>query len=361
MSNLIQIHNSNMEYGALREKAIEMQNIVVELPLSDFDLDLKQTIRVKDKLVPTTEESYNFFLKNVLKIDPRSVTAFKNATDEKTELAMLSVMKSGLSQKSKEVVRVVVNPKNQKIVSFLGKNDKYLSNESLLNLFEMVLNKYSKLDLKDFYLNKSSGELVINARCNQQIDLGKNENFLGGLSFSNRIKEGTSISHSALRLICTNGMVGFKNIPFSFKDTTTGIKNLMNQIGKLDASNYISELFTQMKEEKENSIASIYEMNQVRKVLLNNSNLTEEQVDYYLPYKETYEFLKTRGVSAENLNDSQRKNCPTLINYWDLFNIVTDFGSHDYGLNTNYMGVQAFAGNFLAKKPDSNGFVIFNN
>ena len=69
MSNLIQIHNSNMEYGALREKAIEMQNIVVELPLSDFDLDLKQTIRVKDKLVPTTEESYNFFLKNVLKID----------------------------------------------------------------------------------------------------------------------------------------------------------------------------------------------------------------------------------------------------------------------------------------------------
>lgn len=361
MSNLIQIHDSSMEYGALRKQAIECQNIVVELPLSDFDLDLNEVIRIKDKYVPTSENSYNYFLKNVLGIDPKAVTAFKKATDAKTQLSMLTIMKAGLAQKKKEVVRVVINQRSKKIVSFLGKNDKYLSNESLLNIFELTLNKFNKLDLKDFYLDKETGELTVNARCKNQVDIGKNENFLGGLSFSNSVKSGSSISLNALRLICTNGMTGLTNVPFSFKDNATGLKDLMDKIKLIDHSDYISDDFIQLKEEKEHSIASVYEMNMVKKSLTKNSNLTEEEINYYLPYKETYSFLESKGISAEGLRIPQMKNCPTLLNYWDLFNIVTDFGSHDYGFNTSYKDVQAFAGTFLGKKPDSDGFVIFNN
>lgn len=359
--NLIQKHNdASIAYDDFKKEAIDSQLVIAELPLSKFELGRNETIKIDGKIMPTTDKAYSFFLKNILKVKPDFLKKFRSNTDEKSELQMLEMLRSGLSANKKEVVKVVANANTHKIESFLDKKTKLMTNENLLNLFELVMNKFPQLILKDFYLDKNNGSMSVNARQEQQVDIGIGENFNGGLSFSNALFSGTNVFTNVLRLICENGMIGNASIPVDFSFSNSGLKKMFDNIDELSKHNFIGENFKKQQQTKDSFVSSLYELEYVKNVLLNHSNLTNAQIDEFIPYEHAINDLKNKGIIAENLTTPQKKNCPIkMFSGWDLTNIMTDFGSHDYGYDSNYKAVQEQAAKFFIRHPDTANLVIF--
>ena len=359
-------HDKDINYDELKKEAIKNSPMVATYPLSIFELGRNKTIKMDGKLIPITSQAYSSFLKRVLHIDPKFVKRFKSVTDEKTEISMLQTLKTGMAHKKDLQVHVLANPLEKSITNFATGNHAFRTNEQLLTIFENVINKYNVLKVRDFHMN-SDGTLNIAART-EEMSVGpnnfKDEAFRGGLTFRNSYSDGSSIGHNAFRQICENGMFGFNDLPLfvgpSNKPHGSGtLIDFFEKLELLNKHNWMAEDFWGKMEDAMETKASVAELMKARNTMLVNSELKEKDLRAFLPqYYETRNFLAKHRINMEELDNKKMVNCPANINIWELINIVTDFGSHDYGFNADFDSIQKNAGKLFAKQYDTKNLVI---
>lgn len=357
---IVSSHNQNLDYDAVKAQALKESPVVASYPLSSFELGRNQTIKLNGKLIPVTPRAYNNFLKKVLRIEPNFVKRFKSNTDEKTEISMLQALKSGMSMKKQQQVHILANPKNQEITAFSSGKHMFRTNEALLAIFENVMNSFNKLELRDFYMMED-GTMNLSARSNEEtFGTIQSEVFRGGLTFRNSYDSGSFIGHNALRMICMNGMFGFRDLPLFVGPGDSALLSFFEKLRELDNNHWMEENFWDKMDGAMNTNASVAELNWARNTMIGNSGLAKEELRNFLPeYQSAVQWLAKRGVNIETLNNQQEKNCPTNINLWKLINQVTDFGSHDYGYEADFGRIQKAAGGLFVKEPDAKNLVIF--
>lgn len=364
------LHDTDVNYDAIKKEALKNSPLVATYPLSVFELGRSKTIKMNGKLVPVNTKAYFSFLKKVLRVDPQFVSRFKNVTDEKTELSMLGALKSGMSKNKDLQVHVLANPKELSITNFASGRHQFRTNEQLLAIFENVMNRYPSLHLRDFHMSED-GTMNLAARSEDEVfgEL-KNEVFRGGLTFRNSYDNGSFIGHNAFRMICTNGMFGFGDLPLFVgpddkgpgkRGTGGGLIDFFEKLDVLDRSNWMADDFWDRMQDAMDTDASVAELFQAKNALLMNSSLEEADIKYYLPeLHDARKWLAKRGVIMDTLEGKKLNNCPTNIKLWQLINQVTDFGSHDYGFEQNFDKIQRSGGSLFAKNYDTKNLVVFN-
>ena len=355
-------HNANLDYDAIKKVAIDQSPLVTSYPLSAFELGRNKTIKIDGKIMPITEQAYNHFLKKVLRVDPQFVKRFKTVTDEKTEIAMLGALKAGMSIKKAEKVHILANPNSRLITSFTSGKNTFRTNEALLTIFESIMNAHSSLELRDFYMMED-GNMCISARSSTEAVRNiKSEVFQGGLTLKNSYETGSGIFHNAFRMICENGMFGFSDLPLFVGSSEKAMLGFFDKLKVLDNNAWVENNFWDKLEMATQINASVAELITAKNSMLMNSELTEQNLESFLPgYKSTQRWLTGKKVNMENLTQPQMKNCLSRVNLWDLINQMTDFGSHDYGYNTDFGRVQSSAGRLLSKGYDALDLVLFED
>lgn len=355
-------HDTNLSYEDIKKQAIANSPLVTSIPLSRFELGRSQTIKLDGKQLPINGKAYSNFLKKVLQVDPQFVKRFKKVTDEKTELTMLSTLKSGMAMKKEQMVHVLANPHSREITAFSSGRHTFRTNEALLDIFERVMNNFSKLRLRDFYMMED-GSMTISARSESTIAGNiQSEVFQGGLTFGNNYDRGSVISHNAFRMVCANGMYGFNDLPMFVGSTEVQLENFFDKLRELDNSHWMEGSFWEKMETAMNVNASMAELNYVKGVIIGNSAVNNDTLRSFLPqHGQAVGWLTKRNVNVENLTMQQEKNCPTNVNLWELINELTDFGSHDYGVQADFGRLQNAAGRLFAKQPDAKNLVILTD
>ena len=354
------MHNQSIDYDTIKKKAIETSPLVTSFPLSEFEVGRNMTIKLKNQHLPVTGQAYHRFLKSVLQVDPGFIKRFKNVTDEKTELTLLGTLKNAMAINKNKQVYMLANPVTREVTNFASGKHTFRSNESLLELFENVMNTFPDLSLKDFY-QMEDGSMQLTARTEKQ-SMGtiSSEVFQGGITFRNNY-QGSLISHNAFRMICENGMFGFSDLPLFVGSSEKQLVGFFDKLKLINDNNWIEgSFFDKMLDAMETKV-SVKELTSVKDNIKFYSDLNNDTIDIYLPeYKATELWLRKKGVEISNLNSIQEKNCITPVNMWDLINKATEFGSHDYGMNADFSQIQKFAGRLFFKEYDTKNLVFLN-
>lgn len=352
-------------WSKTKELAIKSQPLIVDMPLSKFDLGMNQTLKIDGKIMPVTDKAYEMFLNDILGVDPEFVTRFKEATDQKVQLSMLQVLKNGLVRMGNQSVNMVANKDKRLIVGFNPANRRHLTNEVFISLVEMILNKYPHLLIRRFDVDENGGMQILTntERMVTFNEISEQERFLGGLTFMNDAENGSSFGFNLLRIICENGMLhDVENFSkFKIGQDPKSIDNMLNAIEKKNQTDFVSGYLKDKINKANNVEASVRELEFARKFILDNSTLKPGNIDSFLPITSVQQDLAKKGIEYANLDKLQSAMCPTGLKLWDVVNVVTDFGSHDYGFNANSHAIQKQAGGlFFRKKFDGESFLKFN-
>ena len=359
------IGNSFTDWNKTKKEAIARQPLIVDMPLSKFDLGENQTLKIDGKIMPVSDKAYWMFLNNILGVDSDFADRFKKATDSKTQLSMLQVLKTGLVRMGNQSVNMIANKEKRTIIGFNPANKRYLTNEVFISLIEMVMNKYPNLLVRQFNVDEHGGLKILSNTENMVTfnEISSAERFLGGLTFMNDAENGASFGFNLLRIICENGMMHDMEDFSKFKigQDPKSIDLFLKAIQKRQENDFVSG-FLKNKIAKANEVeASVRELEFARKFILDNSTLGEANINSFLPITSVQQDLARKGIEYANLDKMQAAMCPTGIKLWDVVNVVTDFGSHDYGFNANSHTIQKQAGGlFFRKKFDGESFLKFN-
>ena len=86
---------------------------------------------------------------------------------------------------------------------------------------------------------------------------------------------------------------------------------------------------------------------------MDNSNISLDEADRFVPYKQTYKDYRNVGVDLEKISAGKKKNARSGIAMWDVINGITDFASHNYGFKVkNAVNIQIASGDMLCKTFD---------
>ena len=252
-----------------------------------------------------------------------------------------------------EVLLVIT--RSGEIVRVLKNHSSVISNNVFFDIAERILDN-NRLDIHDLCINPE-GELVIQAKGRNtefQIKGFNDEVFETGLSLSNT-HFGVNVDPFMYRLVCSNGMVT-KQFDDSITLASNNIRHMnrfFEQLHRMEKRDFQSSGFTHKVKQAIETPASVAEVNQAIKLLMDNSNISLDEVDRFVPYKQTYKDYRNVGVDLEKISAGKKKNARSGIAMWDVINGITDFASHNYGFKVkNAVNIQIASGDMLCKTFD---------
>ena len=224
-----------------------------------------------------------------------------------------------------------------------------LTNESLFNFADALVNKYPELSIIDVIASDQSPNVNIKLLSKEGFDFSdlklssESEEFQFGVTLGNTdIK--TAIGDFAYRLICTNGMMGLQTderftLPNSEKD---GLHKLFQHFNTMKEANFLPADFAENFQNATQIHASLGELEKAYKLISKNlifeypeqeNMLRDALSDTYFPdLKRVYARIKTKGYNPEKLEEDEKSFIRTGTSMWDLINTLTNLGSNDQGV-----------------------------
>ena len=345
------------------EVSAQAKNFVqAKISLNDVDVTT-DGIQIQGQKLPAESGIQKQFLK-AIKINPSFISKFGKLLDEQSAANLANVLKTAVQAKSKngETITVIGDANTKQITNILPANQDFIPSTLSLELFEKTINSAKmpeKLEVVNFTPYPNGG-FAINVRHGDTINLRDNreqvvkgEDYNPGFTFKSSPLNGISVESYVERLVCTNGLIApVKKGDFSIKALEEGaIVKFFQSFMQLAQNNFVSAGLEDKIMKAMKSHASVQEIITARNIIEMNSDLKLETELYnFLPeFTSVTKMLANRGYDYTKCTEAQLKNCPTKYKLWDVVNRVTDFGSHDYGYNTNFANVQTRIGHLLAR------------
>jgi len=346
---------SQSEYDRKSDIALKNQPIRKEVPLSSIEVVKDGVLSYGGSLIGLSENA----LKDICKIVGFPLTFEKTFTKnfgEDARRQMLSKLKTATALNKSATVTLLLNPETKMVVAVHKTKHRLISHSAFLDTTTSLIDQYN-LDVNNFTVN-SDGSLIINASSPQNqfgIQGLKDEDFFGGITFSNEIQRGFEVSPFLHRILCGNGMIGG-----GFEETL--------RLGGLDPK-MSEDFFVQLKQMGDRGFkpmglesriktaietpASLYEMRNAHESLTAYSGVDTGALEQWIPYATTNE--RFRGAKMDPLlySDEQKKRAKTGTSIWDMINGMTHFASHDNGMrlsDESRRKLQKEAGLLLTKK-----------
>ena len=315
------------------QEALSKTPLRREFPLNKVEVIDSDTLNLDGTKVKMSSEAFSGICK-VVGLPKGFDKTFTGAFGDKARQQLVNRLKVAAQAKGNSSVSLVVNPESKKIISVHNKPEEMVSNQTFLETSKSIIDKYS-LDVSDFSIDHN-GSVVISASSPRNVwgfEGLPEEDFFGGVSFTNSPEKGFQVSPYMYRLICSNGMIGTS---FDENHKLNGVhpaqmEKFWESLNSLAERSFRPLTFEQKLRHAINTPASFAEMEDAHSTLKALSNAETRDLDPWVPLRETRSRYHLAGIDTTTFTHGQKKGAKTGTSVWDLINGVTHFATHDNG------------------------------
>ena len=345
-------------FDSTAKVAVETQPIRKEVPLKDLEIVNDKTMSVDGLHIPMSHQAF----KDMIKAVGLPVTfdkSFTGAFGEKARQQLINRLKSSMAAKGKTSVSLVVSPQDKAIIGVHKSPKDLISNESFIKTASQVIDQHN-LDVTNFTVSPYDGSVTINTASpkNQWGLQGlKDEEFFGGVAFTNSPQNGFLVSPFLQRLICANGMIGraFEETMKLTSFDPRSMEAFFNELNTMARTGFKPTKFEEQVRTAINTNASLYEMEEVYNLMRSVSGAEYKELEAWVPLQKTRAKYHLHGIDTVTMSKEQKKNAKTGTPIWDVINGLTHFSTHDNGFRVDEgdrRRMQVEAGKLLTKEFD---------
>jgi hypothetical protein len=320
-------------YDEKSKVALNKTPIRKEVSLKDVEIIKSDTLKLGDQQIRMNKDAFKSICKAVglpIGFDKTFTTAF----GDKARQQLVNRLKTAVQAKGNTTISLVVNPHTREIISIQSDVRDLVSNQTFLDTTGKIINKYG-LDVTDFSVSYDGG-VVINAASPKNawgIQGLKDEEFYGGISFTNSPNDGFMVSPFLHRLVCANGMVGKTFIESMSLGSIEplGMENFWTRLNQLAERGFRPSQFEDRIRLAMNTKASLYELENAHEALRSFSDAEAKELEAWIPYHTTRAKFHEIGVDTVTLSTPQKKGAKSGTTVWDMINGITHFATHDNG------------------------------
>lgn len=315
------------------QSAISKNPLRKEVSLREVEVLSDDTIRVGDTNIPMNGDAF----KGICKIVGLPVgfdKTFLGAFGHKARQALINRLKTAAQAKGNERLSLVVNPESKRIINIHPDPRNLVSNSTFLSMSSSMIDKYG-LEVVDFTVSEN-GAVVINTMSPKNVWGIKgleDEEFWGGIAFSNSATKGFQVSPFLHRLVCANGMIGtsFEENVKLIEMSPFQMERFWNSLNALADRGFRPLEFEEKVRLARNTKASLFELETAHNALRNASDAQHNELEAWVPLHTNRKAFQAHGIDTVMLNPSQKKGAKSGATVWDVINGVTHFATHDNG------------------------------
>lgn len=361
------IDTTGMSFDQVKAQLVANEPVVTKVPLPDIDFTDDGIMSISGVQVNSDDDMEKKLLR-IMGLQPNFVKKFGKLTGADARRALISMLKTAIAtqENKKKEILVLGNPTTQIITNLLPGHKDFISNKFAMEQFEEIQSKYPYLQPHQLSM-KSDGGFALTLKMADAVTpiggnggalenlSGESENYHPGITLINSPSAGITNEIYAWRLICSNGMEGMVKDDGDLKIdqlSTEQLRKFFDQVEGMAQNNFVAAAYATNMHKAITTNASFSEMLVAKKIMEYNSDMPEKEIGSYFP-----EFVQAlRKLAAKGYTDFTKFTSAQLANFitgtsvWDVINRVTDFGSHDYGFNTDFHTVQAKIGSSLFNK-----------
>mgnify|MGYP001009074353 FL=1 len=373
---------TNEQFQEIKSKVGQAESAVKQIPISAISVD-HETLRKGRILVGgnPVKVSNGFFSKlgSMLKISSSLTRSMIEKGDTKIAAALINGLKDYAVQNKSKDVMLIANINTKEIVDICTPaRYKRVTNETLFDVTERILNDNSSLLLETVDFNPLTGKASINFLNQDEVNFakaGKDEFFKFGFSLIQTTKD-TIVESYNQRLICTNGLRsslgggvigGTSDKAMSFDDkfrlggtSTEDIRIFLNKIEDMKKANFVPGTFEGAINRAVGTKASYLEVEKAWKSATAKVEEFDPELkkqyqaamarDFFHAYGNVANRIKNKGVDPFSLNEKQKSFIKTDMSIWDVVNSMTFLGSNNSGFElANKHELKYSAGELFAK------------
>ena len=371
---------SEAQFAEIKETIGQAEQAVKRVPIKAISVDsnslIKQRILVNDQPVSVSDRFF-FKLGSMLKINTSLTREMLKSGDHKIASLLINGLKDYAASKRTKDVMLIANTKTREVVDICSPNRyKRVTNDTLFDVTERILNDNPKLSLETVDYNPYNGTASINLLNNDEVGFaqaGKDEFFKFGFSLIQTNKD-TIVESYNQRLICSNGLraslgegaIG-NNSAISFEDKFrlqgTGaedVKIFLNKIDLMKKNGFQPTGFEAAINKATQTKASLQEIESAFR--LSTDKLTEGDAsikkqyqssiarNYFHSYGDAMARIVKKGHDPLKMTDRQKAFVKTGMTIWDVVNSMTFLGSNNAGFPLeNQHELKYKAGELFAK------------
>jgi len=355
------------DWTKFKNQIIGNQPFKKQVQLTEIDIISESKIGLQGAEVPLTPQAAND-LRGLIGLPVKFSKDIDKNFGEEARRNIIAMCKMMRTADNSPMVTLVIDPKARQIVRIV-REDKMLSMDSFFDTFERLMNQHN-LDIKEYHTCGDGGVnlSVVSSKSEFQVGNFADEIFHPGMTFKNNMRDGSYIMPFMYRLVCTNGMV---NQSFGSADLSTKNQSGPIQLGGSDFKSmdlfykhiqhfvdggFYPDQFKTKIQLAMNTMASLAEVESAGKLIINNSNAKDTQIDNFIPVQDIRSQYKKLGVNPALLSTDKMRTSRTNVTIWDVVNGVTDFASHDYGFVVSAedrLRMQVQAGDMLSRSFDT--------
>lgn len=284
---------------------------------------------------------------------------FSKAFGDKARQQLVNRLKVAAQAKGNTTVSLVLNPDTKGIIAVQKNPEDMISNQTFMDTTKRIIDKYG-LEVNDFSVG-SYGQVAINASSPNNVwglEGLKDENFYGGISFTNSPEGGFKVSPYLHRLVCANGMMGTafdESMKLSGIDATS-MEEFWTRLNRLADNGFRPGKFDEKVRLAINTSASLSEMEEANGFMKAYTDADTKELEAWIPLQSTRARFHAAGIDTVAFSSAQKRGAKTGTSIWDVINGVTHFATHDNGFkfydDFDRRKLQTFASRMLTKQFD---------
>jgi len=353
---------SQQLFDAKSKEAVSRTPMRREFGLKDIEIINDQTLTLDGKQVGMNKEAFKGFCK-IVGLPTGFDKTFSSAFGDKARQQLVNRLKIAAQAKGNTSVSIVLNPDTKRIIGVQKDPRDLISNQTFVETSSSIINKYG-LEVNDFSVS-SDGGVAINASSPKNawgLQGLKDEEFYGGISFTNSPSGGFMVSPYLQRLVCANGMIGrsFEESMSLGQMDSRSMEKFWKGLNDLADRGFRPASFDEKVRHAMNTMASLSELEGASHELKAYSDADTKELEAWVPLQSTRSKFHTSGIDTLAFTSNQKKGAKTGTSIWDLVNGITHFASHDNGFKIedyDRRKLQLEASRLLTKNFDMANFV----
>lgn len=368
------------QFEAIRETLTSNEHATKQVPISAIKLTERSfalnQIEIGGQPVKV---SSGFFLRmaSMLKMNASLTREFIKNDNGKVAAAMMNALNDYRRTVSGKEVLIIANTQTREVIDICDpKRYKRLTNESLFDMTEKIMNEHPSLIIETIDSSPNGGTATINFLNSEEVGFpgaGKDEFFKFGFSIIQTSKD-TIVETYNTRLVCSNGMRvsfgsgaigGNRDLHFEEKFRLGGteaddIRTFLNRVDTMKKAGFVPGGFNSAIQSAIGTRASLAEVENAmmlaqRKVREDDPQFKKGMIDsiernYFNGHMETMARIAQKGMDPYKLNEKQKSFIKTGQSVWDVVNSLTYLGSNNSGIELeNKHELKALAGDLFAK------------
>lgn len=313
--------------------ALSKTPIRKEVSIKDVEIINDTTLKLESHQIKMNKDAF----KGICKIVGLPVGFDKTFTasfGDKARQQLVNRLKVAAQAKGDTSLSLVVNPDTKEIISIQKDPRDLVSNSTFIDTTSKIIDKYS-LEVSDFSVN-NDGAVVINTASPKNVwgvNGLKDEEFYGGISFTNSPNNGFMVSPFLHRLVCANGLVGktFEESLSLGQMDGFSMEKFWTQLNQLAERGFRPHNFDDRIRLAMNTNASLFELENAHDWLKSLSDADNKELEAWVPLQGTRAKFHSASIDTLAFSTAQKKGAKTGTTVWDLINGVTHFATHDNG------------------------------